>query len=111
MSTALIVLIAAVVVVALAAFLMAGRRRAAQQREDQREIANEHRLEAEDRARAAQAAEREAQAHLEQADELDPDVPGDGAARERDVHDGERDGLHAGERQPASESEFARRNA
>jgi FtsZ-interacting cell division protein ZipA len=111
MSTALIILIAIGVIVLLAALYMASRKRAEQRREDEREIARAHRREGEERAREAQMAEREAQAHFEQAEKVDPDARSEDANGSRELREEERHDLHAGERQPASDTEFARRNA
>jgi hypothetical protein len=141
MSTAVIILIALGVLVILAAIYMASRRQVTQRREDERLIASEHReeaernrldaakesaiaeeeaarakrqaAEAEQRAQSAQLAENRADAHEEQARELDPDLDNRELDDRDEASDGEREGLYTGEHPPerSSETEPARHNA
>ena len=104
MSTAVVVLVA-VGVLAVFVALYLKRRQSAQLREDQRQIAQEHRNEAERHAHSAQLAQVEADAHADRARELDPDL-GDRQSDERQEEFGhEREGLHTAERPPDSERE------
>jgi type II secretory pathway pseudopilin PulG len=116
MSTEVIVLIAVGALVIVAALWVLSGRRTAQKQEDQREIAWEHRQEAErnrisaeERAHSAQLAQLEADAHADRARELDPDTGERDFGERQEVFDGERDGLYTGERPPVEEPEPARR--
>ena len=116
MSTEVIALIAVGVVIVVAALYVASSRQRAQRQEDQREIAWEHRQEAErnrvtaeERAHSAQVAQLQADAHADRARELDPDLGERDFDERQEVFDGERDGLYTGERPPVNEPEPARR--